>query len=208
MAFRTVLITAACLAGVAVLALLLAFIVPNRRDRQGPDFSQEKPAVGDPAPDFVLADPERQKFRLAGALGQHPLVIECGSFTCSFCVMAQATREALAKKYQGKVDFVFVYCQEFHPDAPAGSTVGATVEGPTRTWDERAARAKAFRDSQASARRVLVDEDGTRSVGEIYGNRPNPLIVVGPDGQIILKQDFADSVGLDKFLQAYLDGGT
>lgn len=195
---------AACLTGLALLAVLLARLDPLGREKQLPDFGREKPAVGEAAPDFVLRDVNGRVFHLADVVGRRPLVIECGSFTCSFCVMAQPRREELARKYQGKVDFLFVYGQETHPDAPAGTTLAGDISGPTRSWEERAARARKFRDYQQSIRNVLVDEDGARSVGETYGCRPNPLIVVGTDGRILLKQDFANSVALDAFLESHL----
>jgi hypothetical protein len=53
---------------------------PGRRDRPRPYFDQ-RPALGETAPDFVLRDLDGKAFRLKDAVGKRPLVIEFGSYT-------------------------------------------------------------------------------------------------------------------------------
>jgi hypothetical protein len=122
------------------------------------------------------------------------------------CTAGQLGREAVARKYRDRAEFVFVYCQEAHPDAPALSTAAGPLAGPTRTWAERAARARTFHDVHQSVRRALVDEDGEGSVAQRYGGRLNHLVVIGTDGRIVFKQEFANAGPLDTFLGAYLGG--
>jgi hypothetical protein len=45
------------------------------------DFSHQKPAVGDRAPDFVLRSFDNKEFHLKDRIGQKPIVIEFGSIT-------------------------------------------------------------------------------------------------------------------------------
>jgi hypothetical protein len=120
------------------------------------------------------------------------------------CTSGQLGREALARKYQGRAQFVFVYSQEAHSDAPALSTAAGAFSGPTRTWAERAERARAFHKAHQSGRRILVDEDGERSASRQYGGRSNHLVVVGTDGRIVFKQEFANAALLGTFLGALL----
>lgn len=44
-------------------------------------FEQNKPALGEAAPDFTLHDVEGKPFRLSDYAGRVPVVIEFGSFT-------------------------------------------------------------------------------------------------------------------------------
>lgn len=44
-------------------------------------FPQARPALGEPAPDFALADLDGKAFRLKDVLGKRPVVIEFGSYT-------------------------------------------------------------------------------------------------------------------------------
>ena len=72
----------------------------------------------------------------------------------------------LAKKLQGKVQFVFVYTQEIHPNQPMAALPGSPVEvipmlSSTRNRAEREQRALEFCHSmKGGIRRILVDEDG------------------------------------------------
>jgi hypothetical protein len=102
----------------------------------------------------------------------------------------------VAKQHEGRAEFLFVYTQEAHPDRPFGSLAFGgkmTSLGGTNTWAERRDRALAFREAKAVGRRVLVDGDGEGSVHKLYaGTRGNPLVVIGTDGRIAMKLEWAD----------------
>ena len=120
------------------------------------------------------------------------------------------SREALARKYRDRAAFLFIYCQEAHSGQAFGSAAASGDLLPlpgTRTWRERADRADQFRRKKGIARRLLIDEDGERSVLHLFGGKGNPLIVVGRDGRILLKQEIADPAPLGQFLQDYLAPG-
>jgi hypothetical protein len=74
--------------------------------------------------------------------------------------------EALAKKLQGKVQFVFIYGQEHHPNQEMDGFPGSKIKvhipalPPTLTRDEREQRAREFRGlRKGGVRRFLIDED-------------------------------------------------
>ena len=169
-------------------------------------FAQEKPALGELAPDFVLKDIDGESFHLKDFVGKHPIVIEFGSTTCPFCTQSGLDRrEALADRYQGRVEFAFVYCREAHPDHPFGSMQVTSGPNPSQTanWPDRAKRARAFRKQFKIKRRVLVDEMGEQSVQRDFGNRDSEIVVLDEAGHIILKQQHADTKELEDFLEQH-----
>src|SRR5205085_7612217 len=103
------------------------------------EYPDLKPAVGEPAPAFVLKDLDGGDYRLADRLGRTPLVVEFGSASCPYCVRSADGMEDVAKKYEGRAEFLFVYCQEAHPDQPMvlpGDGAPLPALPQTRTWDE------------------------------------------------------------------------
>jgi hypothetical protein len=113
----------------------------------------------------------------------------------------------MAKKYEGRADFLFVYTQEAHPGPAFGSLAFKSTMPTmraTHSWEERRERALAFREAKAVGRRVLVDGDGEGSVHQRYARiRSNPLVVIGTDGLIALKLEWADMGPVARLL----DGG-
>jgi hypothetical protein len=103
--------------------------------------------------------------------------------------------EALAKKFQGQVRFVFVYCQEHHPDrefTPHPSMYAKIIPALKQTANraEREERAREFRrQMKGSVRRILIDEDddsGYSKVQVAYNAQLGArVIVVDTRGQIV-----------------------
>jgi hypothetical protein len=79
-AARTLIASTICLVGVTLVAGLVVWMT-LREWYPLPDHSQEKPAVGDPAQDFTLRDPESHEFHLSREAVKRPIVIEFGSWT-------------------------------------------------------------------------------------------------------------------------------
>ena len=110
----------------------------------------------------------------------------------SVCSVADHSQDALAEKYRGRVEFLFVYCQEVHPEGERDMSVRPQVPAfqglppltRTRGWEERAERARLFRDWTGTTRRILVDEDGPESVSDRYGGFGARLIVVDTRGRV------------------------
>jgi peroxiredoxin len=180
-------------------------------------FTRVKPALGEPAPDFTLPDTDGRPFHLAREVGKVPLVLELGSITCPLCLAGQsAAARELAEKYRDRATFVVVYCQEAHPEQDSQLPVRALVPGyeglpplpQTVGRQERAARARLFRQRAGVPGRVLVDEDGDRSVQRLYGANAhqNALFVIDVRGRVTFRWELAPLPEVDGFLGAHLSG--
>ncbi|HLW67421.1 MAG TPA: deiodinase-like protein [Gemmataceae bacterium] len=188
---------------------MIALAGCTSRDEDPADsFSKQKPAVGEPAPDFVLKDVNSQPFHLKDYVGRHFIVLEFGSTTCPMCTQSGLDRrEALAKKYRGRVEFAFIYCREAHPDHPFGSMAFKSGPNPSQTtnWPDRAKRAQEFQKQFKIERRLLVDEIGEPTVQHEFGNRDSEIVVVDRAGDIVLKQQYADTKELEDYLDQHCE---
>ncbi len=96
--------------------------------------------------------------------------------------------DTLARRWEGKAQFVFVYGKEPHPH-----WTDHLIPYLDQTGDqaERATRARAFCDAMGgSVRRFLVDEDGPDHLGAVqslYGGQQR-VVVVDTQGQIVFSK--------------------
>lgn len=67
------------LASPTLLAILIVHML-SKKPREW-DFASEQPAVGTPAPSFVLRDVDGREFRLDPGPRRRPVVLEFGSYT-------------------------------------------------------------------------------------------------------------------------------
>lgn len=120
--------------------------------------------------------------------------------------------EKLAAKYKEKVDFLFVYCREAHPQGDPRFETKTKKNEPIpqpKTPEERKRIAQRFCEDMKMTRRILVDEFEPRSVQRLYGGRPNPTIVIDRAGVVALKMAWTQGEALDRFLEPFLaQGGT
>ena len=122
----------------------------------------------------------------------------------------------MAQKYNGKVEFVFVYCRETHPEGKGDMNVRSMYPAyadlppltQTRCREERQARAELFRAKTNSQRRILVDEDGDDSVWRRYGSGEDLTVVVGSDGKIVWRACRSMAPALDAYLGRLLEEST
>ena len=107
------------------------------------------PALGTPAPDFVLPEPDtNRKWALADFREEAMVVV----FTCNHCPYAQAVEDriiALARQFQNKVDFVAISANDvdnFPDDAPGKMAQRAREKGYPfpYLYDESQAVAQAY----------------------------------------------------------------
>jgi thiol-disulfide isomerase/thioredoxin len=209
--FLAVLASAVVVCFVALfLAAAAVFAVQEWMRPPAVDYDHLKPAVGEPAPDFVLKGLDGEDYRLSDHLGKAPAVLEFGSATCPYCVTAAEGMDELARKYKGKAEFLFIYCKEAHPDQPGGRTLDGKEELPalpqTHGGEERARRAESYCSLKQPAAHVLVDVDGPGSVQDLYGGGQNQLVMIDERGRVALKQTTANPHQLDEFLKGRLAG--
>lgn len=192
-----------CLSAVFLVAVL-SVSVQERLKPVPVSFLDAKPAIGDPAPDFLLKDAAGKEYRLSDHFGRMPVVLEFGSATCPYCVYSADGMEDLAKRYAGKAEFVFVYCKEAHPDMVGMRLPGGGKEVPTipqtNTREERAPRAEAYCSASQPTARVLVDEEGPSSVQKRYGCEWNEAFVIDTEGRVVLKQGMTDARKIGDYL--------
>jgi hypothetical protein len=169
-----------------------------------------RPTVGDRAADFALLDLEGQAVRLRDHVGRKPIVLEFGSLTCGACRMSQGdAKEKLIEKYQGKVDFWFIYCREAHAaddgPTPPWMTSYQTEKLPpleqTHDWLGRSKHAAMFRSWAKTARVILIDQEGESSVQSLYNAGDLLTVVVNTRGRIEFRQPVALVADLDQCLE-------
>lgn len=102
--------------------------------------------------------------------------------------------EALADKYRGQVNFVFIYCKEAH----------VSQAEPIHSWAERLAQARKFARKMNAQQRVLVDDMEEQSVQHLYGACESSIFVLDATGQVLLKLPMSAPGRIDAFLRDYL----
>lgn len=189
---------------VAQLALVAAALVsvgcfPKSPGASLAHFPDAAPAVGQPAPDFILETVDGgESVRLQDLVGDKPVVVQLGSHSCPVYRYRRHTMDNLWEDYADRVHFVVVYTTEAHPvgskspysdaewDPMINKLTGVRVTEP-ETLDER-------RDAAASSKAdlglpvpVLVDTMDN-AVWSAYGEAASPAFVIDLDGEIALSQ--------------------
>jgi len=149
--------------------------------------------------------------RLGEFRGHVPVVVEFGSFTCPYCTVQCGEMDALARRYDGKVAFLFVYGEEAHygtailPNEYAGDRSMFT-DDPTDA--QRRAAADTMRSELEVHRPMLLAPTGNDLRAKFLAGRlGNPGFVVDPAGRIVFAARWLKARQLDEYLQAYLDSG-
>jgi hypothetical protein len=132
-------------------------------------------------------------------------------------VQSSSPLDGVIQKYQGKVEFLFVYGRETAPEPEGRFAIGPEnfrklipdfADVPplvqTHSWDERAERAALFAQKTKIHSRILVDNDGEASVSQMYGAGHLQTVVVDLQGRIVLRQTTMPAEQLDGFLQQCL----
>ncbi|MDJ0925441.1 MAG: redoxin domain-containing protein [Acidimicrobiia bacterium] len=148
------------------------------------------PRVGEAMPDFELTTIDGSPIRLSELLDR-PLVLETGSVTCPMYAKGVEAMQELAARHP-EVRFAVLYVREAHP--------GGRV-GPHQSVSEKRLRAASLADVHDDHRLVLVDDlDGTahRSLGLL----PDSVYIVGTDGQVRFRGDWADPAAVETVLAA------
>jgi len=170
-----------------------------------------KLAAGSPAPDFALKDLEGADFHLRDPANKKPMVLEFGSYSCPFCRREFDPMDRLLAKYKDRIDFVFIYGREAHPE----TAVNPLEPGETRPilraadYAERVRVAQWLRQTMHPQRRILVDDFGDQSVFDRYFDSgfDDPLVVVDKDGAVALGMNWTDAAALGGFLDQLLAHG-
>jgi pimeloyl-ACP methyl ester carboxylesterase len=139
-------------------------------------WQKEGPRIGEPAPDFELADLDGNCVRLSDLAGR-PVVLEFGSYTCPIFSDRVPAMEQLAREHP-EASFLVIYVREAHP---------GEIQGPHRSIAEKRSAAHKLALEEALSRRVLVDAvDG--ATHSAYGGAWNPVYVIDARGRVVMRQ--------------------
>lgn len=147
--------------------------------------------AGDAYHDAVLKTLQGETVQLSDYLKGKPLVLETGSMTCPMYAISVPPMMKLIEKYP-ELDHVLMYVREAHPG-----------EIQPQHADE-AAKIKAAKKSQSHYRdtRVTLVDDVDGTAHRYYGNMPNSIFVISPDGKVIFRSIWNNAIEIDEVLGA------
>lgn len=150
----------------------------------------EGPRLDARAPDFSLTTHDgKNTVRLSDLLGEKPVVLTFGNFTCGpFRSMFPAVGD-VHKRFAEEAAFVAIYVREAHPTdgwkMESNDRVGVAVEQP-KTYGERAEVATQCHRLLKPAMPLLIDEIND-AVGNMYSGMPARLYVIDREGRVAYK---------------------
>ncbi len=179
-----------------------------------PHFAEQAPAEGAAAPDFHLQDLQGRTVSLADVTGEHPLVVQLGSYTCPVFRYRRFDMHPLREKYQDRVTFLVVYTQEAHPVGavspyrdeewvPWMNRVAGIRSGQPGTFEQRADQARFARQAMQSNARFLVD-GMDNAIWQAYGRAPSAAFVIDQQGRVVLRQPWVEPRELSEVLERLL----
>ena len=145
--------------------------------------------AGELAENFTVYDQNGKPVSLYDFRGKW-VVLETGSITCAMYVKNIPGIKELQVKYPD-VEFLLVYVREAHP----GSRLG-----PHQSNGQKIERAEKLRQFYDEPRKILID-DLQGKMHKAYGELPNMVYIIDPDGRIIYRSDWAFPKRIDKILQ-------
>ena len=150
----------------------------------------EGPKVGEHPPVFELPRPQGgDPLSLSALLGEKPLVLVFGNFTCGPFRSFYPAIDSLQAVYGDRVNFLMVYVREAHPEngwkMASNAKAGVSVVQP-QSVEERAAVARAF-CSRLEPRMPVVVDDLNDSVGHAYSGMPARLYLIDRESRIAFK---------------------
>lgn len=160
------------------------------------DFTvDEALQAGDMYHDAALLTLSGKSVRLSGYLKDRPLVLETGSMTCPMYAQSVPPMMELIKKYP-ELDHVLLYVREAHP--------GEMLRQHPSAKDKISAAIK-VKKVYGDTREILVD-DIHGSAHNWYGNMPNSIFVIAPDGKIIFRSIWNNTNQIDEIFRAISRG--
>ena len=191
-----------------------SLLFPTEAGESLSHYDSMAPVQSEPAPDFELTDIDGNSVRLADLVGEKPLVIQLGSYSCPVFRYRRFDVQELQRDYTGRVDFVVVYTQEAHPyDAinpyedrvwnPVINKVAGVNVPEHKSAEERRHQASLAHEAMELRSRFLVDAMDNR-VWKQYGAAPSAAYVVDVHGIIRLRQPWVNPAEIRKTLDTLL----
>jgi alkylhydroperoxidase family enzyme/alkyl hydroperoxide reductase subunit AhpC len=150
----------------------------------------EGPQIGQQAPWFKLRRVQGEgAIELSSLIGEKPVVLVFGNFTCGPFRSFYPAVDRLYEKYKDRANFLMIYVREAHPSdgwkMESNTKVGVDVAQPS-TFEERSNVAKQFCSRLSPNIPVVVDELSD-PVGHAYSGMPARLYVIDKEGKVVFK---------------------
>lgn len=146
--------------------------------------------VGEKAPNFTLKTHDQTRsMTLAEKVGDQPVVLVFGNFTCGPFRRNLPEVEDLYQRYQGVATFIGIYVREAHPSdgwIMASNTNRGVLFAQPKTFEERVAIAKTCHAKLNYTMPLLVDTIDD-AVGNAYSGMPARLYVIDRSGVVTYK---------------------
>lgn len=150
---------------------------------------QSGPKLDEVAPDFTLTTLDGQSVTLSKEIGDKPIVLIFGNFTCGPFRSQAGNIEKLYHRYRERAKFFLVYVREAHPSdgwwMTSNQRVGIDLTQPKADSDRRTIAQTCQKHLDLDIP-FLVDgvDDG---VGSTYSGMPNRLYLIDQSGRIAFK---------------------
>jgi Iodothyronine deiodinase/EF hand len=150
---------------------------------------QPGPALNDEAPDFTLKSLKGDEVTLSDQVGQKPVVLIFGNFTCGPFRSHSGNIEKLYDRYRDRADFFLVYVREAHPSdgwwMMSNQRIGIDIAQPQTDDEKRAVAATCQRRLDLDIPFLVDSVDD--EVSARYSGMPNRLYLLDTDGRIAFK---------------------
>ena len=160
------------------------------------------PASGNPAPDFKLDKLDGRSVELS-TFKDRVLVLVFGSYSSPSFRRRAASIQQLSRELGSGASVLIIYTREAHPkdgwQVERNRDDNVMIASPKEQAD-RIAQAKQARDALKLSVPIAVD-DMSDNVAKAYGAGENSAFVIGRDGKILARQNWADAFGLRRAVE-------
>jgi hypothetical protein len=151
---------------------------------------QAGPKLNAVAPDFTLKTVDGDKeITLSNLVGEKPVVLIFGNFTCGPFCSQSGNVEKLYRRYKDRANFVMVYVREAHPkdgwSMESNDRIGVSLRQP-QSYEERVGVAQTCSRKLKFGMPMLVDTIND-TVGALYSGMPSRLYLIDNAGKVAYK---------------------
>lgn len=175
-----------------------SLLFPTEAGESLSHYDTEAPLQAAPAPEFQLTDIDGNEVALQDLVGEKPVVLQLGSYSCPVFRYRRFDIQKLQRDFADRVAFVVVYTQEAHPvdainpyadriwNPVINKVAGVNVPEHTSAEQRRAQASQAFELMELDSRFLVDNMDN--SVWRRYGAAPSAAYVIDLQGDIRLRQ--------------------
>ena len=150
---------------------------------------QPGPALNTQAPDFTLSTLDGTPVQLSQEIGDKPVVLVFGNFTCGPFRSHAGNLERLTKQYGDRAKFFLIYVREAHPSdgwwSLGNRRFGIDLTQPTTTEERQAVAGRCQKHLQLAIPFLVDNIDD--AVGSLYSGMPNRFYLIDGQGQVAFK---------------------